>query len=69
MTSRLQAFAGVSDAVRADRYLSPHLRHYVREVRVVVYTQVRHSIRPCEATPGPVDCISRTIGARANRGR
>lgn len=36
----LQAFAEVSDAVRADPYLSPHLRHYVREVRVVVYTQV-----------------------------
>lgn len=41
----LQAFAEVSDAVRADRYLSPHLQHYVREVRVVVYTQVRQTLR------------------------
>lgn len=40
-----QAFAEVSDAVRADPYLSPHLRHYVREVRVVVYTQFLESYK------------------------
>ncbi len=35
-----QTFAKVTDQVRCDMYLHPHLRHYIREVRVVVYTQV-----------------------------
>ena len=36
-----QTFAKVTDQVRCDMYLHPHLRHYIREVRVVVYTQAR----------------------------
>ena len=29
------------DRLRADRLLAPHFRFYVREVRVVAYTQAR----------------------------
>jgi hypothetical protein len=37
---RLQAFAGLTDAIRADVYLHPHFRYYMREVRVAAYAQV-----------------------------
>ena len=36
----MQAFAALMDRLRADRLLAPHFRYYVREVRVVAYTQV-----------------------------
>ncbi len=36
----MQAFAGIADATRDDVYLHPHVRYYVREVRVVAYSQV-----------------------------
>ncbi len=35
-----QAFAGIADQTREDVYLHPHVRYYVREVRVVAYSQV-----------------------------
>lgn len=35
-----QAFAGLSDAVRSDRYLHAHFRFYCREARLVAYSQV-----------------------------
>lgn len=35
-----QAFSQVIDQVDADPYLHSHLRYYVREVRVVAYSQV-----------------------------
>ena len=31
--------AGLSSSIRQDRYLHPHFRHYLREVRLVAYTQ------------------------------
>lgn len=37
----LQAFAAITDLVRSDMYLHRHFRYYVREVRVVAYSQVR----------------------------
>lgn len=37
----MQAFAGIADSTRDDVYLHPHVRYYVREVRVVAYSQVR----------------------------
>lgn len=41
----VQAFAGIADQVREDIYLHRHLRYYVREVRVVAYSQVHpHSL-------------------------
>lgn len=36
----MQAFAGIAEATREDVYLHPHVRYYVREVRVVAYSQV-----------------------------
>lgn len=36
----LQAFAEIITAIKTDPYLAAHVRYYVREVRVVVYTQV-----------------------------
>lgn len=36
-----QALAGLSDDIRADPFLHPHFRHYLREVRGVAYAQVR----------------------------
>jgi hypothetical protein len=37
----VQAFLGLIDGIKEDPYLSPHVAFYVREVRVIVYTQVR----------------------------
>lgn len=42
-----QALAGLSDALRSDMYLHPHFKHYMREVRVVAYSQVRAWGRGC----------------------
>ncbi len=36
----MQAFVEVVDQMRADPYLSPHIKYYMREVRVVAYAQV-----------------------------
>jgi hypothetical protein len=27
--------------MKADPYLAPHIKHYMREIRVVVYSQVQ----------------------------
>ena len=35
-----QAFVDVVDQMRADPYLSPHIKYYMREMRVVAYAQV-----------------------------
>lgn len=34
-----KAFASLCDAVRSDRYLFPHIRYWMREVRVAAYCQ------------------------------
>lgn len=45
-----QAFAAIADQIREDPYLHPHLRYYVREVRVVAYSQAcPHCSPPCQA--------------------
>ena len=41
----LQAFVEVVDQMRADPYLSPHIKYYMREMRVVAYAQVRGAVR------------------------
>ena len=41
----LQAFVDVVDQMRADPYLSPHIKYYMREMRVVAYAQVRGGVR------------------------
>ncbi|KAJ7295423.1 hypothetical protein O6H91_Y189500 [Diphasiastrum complanatum] len=39
------AFAGLTDQIRLDRYLSPHFRYYMREVRTVAYSQFLESYK------------------------
>lgn len=38
----MQAFAAIAEQVREDIYAHQHLRYYVREVRVLAYSQVSH---------------------------
>lgn len=40
-----QAFAAVTDQIRGDMYLQPHLRYYIREVRNVAYAQFLESYK------------------------
>lgn len=40
-----EAFVGISDAIRADRYLNPHYRFYSREARIVAYSQFLESYK------------------------
>ncbi|KAI4372532.1 hypothetical protein MLD38_010750 [Melastoma candidum] len=39
------AFAGLTDQIKVDRYLHPHFRYYMREVRMVVYSQFLESYK------------------------
>lgn len=50
-----QAFVEVAAMVERDYALAPHFRHYVREVRVLVYAQ---------ASPAPpaAPALDRTLG-------
>lgn len=60
-----QAFAAISDRVREDPYLHKHLRYYVREVRVVAYSQVRRGSYPsrCEHPPRACTPVVATFAA------
>ncbi|KAK9009252.1 hypothetical protein V6N11_035795 [Hibiscus sabdariffa] len=39
------AFAGLTEQIKLDRYLHPHFRFYMREVRTVVYSQFLESYK------------------------
>lgn len=39
------AFAGLTEQIKYDRYLNPHFRYYMREVRTVVYSQFLESYK------------------------
>ncbi|KAI4303044.1 hypothetical protein MLD38_038723 [Melastoma candidum] len=39
------AFAGLTEQIKFDRYLHPHFRYYMREVRTVVYSQFLESYK------------------------
>ncbi|KAM3700331.1 hypothetical protein ACJW31_05G090600 [Castanea mollissima] len=39
------AFAGLTEQIKLDRYLHPHFRCYMREVRTVVYSQFLESYK------------------------
>ncbi|PKI53313.1 hypothetical protein CRG98_026341 [Punica granatum] len=39
------AFAGLTEQIKLDRYLHPHFRYYMREVRIVVYSQFLESYK------------------------
>lgn len=40
-----QAFSGLTEDIRKDRYLNPHFRYILREVRVVAYSQFLESYK------------------------
>lgn len=40
-----EAFAGLTDAIRSDRFLYPHFRYYMREARIVAYCQFLESYK------------------------
>jgi hypothetical protein len=37
--------AGLTEQIKLDRYLQPHFRYYMREVRTVVYSQFLESYK------------------------
>ncbi|VFQ71832.1 unnamed protein product [Cuscuta campestris] len=39
------AFSGIMEHIKLDRYLHPHFRYYMREVRTVVYSQFLESYK------------------------
>ncbi|XP_075659748.1 26S proteasome non-ATPase regulatory subunit 6 homolog isoform X5 [Castanea sativa] len=39
------AFAGLTEQIKLNRYLHPHFRYYMREVRTVVYSQFLESYK------------------------
>jgi len=41
----MKAFASVSDQIRNDMYLYPHMRYFMREIRVVAYNQFLESYK------------------------
>eukprot|EP00262_Sarcandra_glabra_P014785 TRINITY_DN4395_c0_g1_i2.p1 TRINITY_DN4395_c0_g1~~TRINITY_DN4395_c0_g1_i2.p1 ORF type:complete len:387 (+),score=62.11 TRINITY_DN4395_c0_g1_i2:141-1301(+) len=43
--SFFSAFAGLTEQIKLDRYLQPHFRYYMREVRTVVYSQFLESYK------------------------
>ncbi|KAI7748841.1 hypothetical protein M8C21_024928 [Ambrosia artemisiifolia] len=43
--SFFSAFAGLTKHIKLDRYLHPHFRYYMREVRTVVYSQFLESYK------------------------
>lgn len=46
LTFYLNVFsAGLMEHIKLDRYLQPHFRYYMREVRTVVYSQFLESYK------------------------
>lgn len=37
--------AGLTEHIKLDRYLQPHFRYFMREVRIVVYSQFLESYK------------------------
>ncbi|GAV68017.1 PCI domain-containing protein/RPN7 domain-containing protein [Cephalotus follicularis] len=51
------AFGGLTEQIRLDRYLHPHFRYYMREVRTVVYSQFLESYKSVT-----VEAMARAFG-------
>ncbi|KAL9261989.1 26S proteasome non-ATPase regulatory subunit 6-like protein [Drosera capensis] len=51
------AFAGLTEQIKLDRYLHPHFRYYMREVRTVVYSQFLESYKSVT-----IDAMARAFG-------
>eukprot|EP00475_Leptophrys_vorax_P027708 TRINITY_DN3954_c0_g3_i1.p1 TRINITY_DN3954_c0_g3~~TRINITY_DN3954_c0_g3_i1.p1 ORF type:complete len:390 (-),score=44.38 TRINITY_DN3954_c0_g3_i1:173-1342(-) len=52
-----QAFSGLTEDIRQDRYLHPHFRYILREVRVVAYSQFLESYKSVT-----VEAMARSFG-------
>lgn len=55
------AFAGLTDQIRLDRYLHPHFRYYMREVRSVAYSQFLESYKSVT-----MDAMAKSFGVSVN---
>uniref|UniRef100_A0A0D6QVN9 26S proteasome regulatory subunit RPN7 n=1 Tax=Araucaria cunninghamii TaxID=56994 RepID=A0A0D6QVN9_ARACU len=55
------AFAGLTDQIRLDRYLHPHFRYYMREVRTVVYSQFLESYKSVT-----MEAMAKAFGVRVD---
>lgn len=55
------AFAGLTDQIRLDRYLHPHFRFYMREVRSVAYSQFLESYKSVT-----MDAMAKAFGVSVN---
>ncbi|KAL4283011.1 hypothetical protein GQ457_16G031530 [Hibiscus cannabinus] len=51
------AFAGLMEQIKLDRYLHPHFRFYMREVRTVVYSQFLESYKSVT-----IDAMAKAFG-------
>ncbi|GMH16743.1 hypothetical protein Nepgr_018584 [Nepenthes gracilis] len=55
--SFFSAFAGLTEQIKFDRYLHPHFRYYMREVRTVVYSQFLESYKSVT-----IDAMAKAFG-------
>ncbi|KAG5234216.1 26S proteasome non-ATPase regulatory [Salix suchowensis] len=55
--SFFSAFAGLTEQIKLDRYLHPHFRYYMREVRTVVYSQFLESYKSVT-----IEAMARLLG-------
>ncbi|GAB2289414.1 proteasome regulatory particle subunit [Dionaea muscipula] len=55
--SFFSAFAGMTEQIKFDRYLHPHFRYYMREVRTVVYSQFLESYKSVT-----IDAMAKAFG-------
>ncbi|XP_040989879.1 26S proteasome non-ATPase regulatory subunit 6 [Juglans microcarpa x Juglans regia] len=51
------AFAGLTEQIKLDRYLHPHFRYYMREIRTVVYSQFLESYKSVT-----IDAMAKAFG-------
>jgi 26S proteasome regulatory subunit N7 len=55
--SFFSAFAGLTEQIKLDRYLHPHFRYYMREIRTVVYSQFLESYKSVT-----IDAMAKAFG-------
>ncbi|XP_061359787.1 26S proteasome non-ATPase regulatory subunit 6 homolog [Gastrolobium bilobum] len=55
--SFFSAFAGLTEQIKLDRYLHPHFRYFMREVRTVVYSQFLESYKSVT-----IDAMAKAFG-------
>ncbi|GAA0175484.1 hypothetical protein Leryth_008564 [Lithospermum erythrorhizon] len=55
------AFAGLAEQIKLDRYLHPHFRYYMREVRTVVYSQFLESYKSVT-----IEAMAKAFGVSVN---